>query len=150
MTIAYKLSIEKHLRVKRQDRQRVHTAAQLLSNTTANALEYLHPNDVKMKTLAKFIRLTDSWFDLFNSYTVFDSKDARNAFGIKTEIQMAVIDQFKKAIGELQVGNRTEKLPWQQGILQSLNALPMLLENLKQYDSYEVLLHIREQNQFKI
>ena len=62
--MAPKLSILKHLGVKNQDRQRVYIAVQLLSATTANAIEILFPDgcadDVKhMKELADFIRLAD-------------------------------------------------------------------------------------------
>ena len=124
--------------MKKQDRQRVRTAAELISATTAHLLEYLFPNDIKMLTLARFIRLADKWFDLMNSYTVTHWKDAKNAFGLKLEIQMKIIQDFKKAVLNLKSGNRSSMLPWQKGIVQSLNALPMLLEDLKQNEIYGV------------
>ena len=90
--------------MKRQDRPRVSTAAQLLSDTTAHALEYLFPNDVKMLVLARFIRLADKWFDLMNSYTVTHLKEAKNAFGLKLDAQMKVIADFKKRVKNLRIG----------------------------------------------
>ena len=122
--------------MKRQDRQRVSTAAQLISATTAHTLEYLFPNDSKMTILARFIRLADQWFDLMNSYTVTHWKEAKNAFGLKLDTQMTVIDDFKKQIANLRVGNRSTLIDWQRGIIQSLNALPMLLSDLKQIETY--------------
>ena len=138
MTIAYKLSIEKHLRVRRQDRQRVRPAAQLISATTAHALEYLFPTNNRMILLAKFTRLADQWFDLMNSSRLYHYKEVKSAFGLKMDLQMKVIEDFKTEIRELRVGNRTDIIDWQKGILQDLTALPMLLADLKTYDQYGV------------
>ena len=124
--------------MKKQDRQRVRTAAELISATTAHLLEYLFPSNVKMLTLARFIRLADTWFDLMNSYTVTHWKDAKNAFGLKLDTQMKIIDDFKKAVLNLRVGNRSNMMDWQKGIVQSLNALPMLFEDLNQNETYGV------------
>ena len=66
LSIIHKLDIDKHLKVKKQDRQRVYLAAELLSTSTANALQIMYPNNSKMQNLSKFIRLIDSWFDVFN------------------------------------------------------------------------------------
>ena len=122
--------------MKRQDRPRVSTAAQLLSDTTAHALEYLFPNDVKMLVLARFIKLADQWFDLMNSYTVIHWKEAKSAFGLKMDAQMKVINDFKKQVENLRVGQRTGMIDWQRGIIQSLNALPMLLADMKANNEY--------------
>ena len=138
MTIAYKLSIEKHLQVKKQDRQRVRTAAQLISATTAHALEYLHPDNSRMLVLARFIRLADQWFDLLNSSQINHYKDVKSAFGVKLDVQMQVIHEVKKQIGSLRVGQRSGMIDWQVGILQSLTALPMLLDDLKKNELYGV------------
>ena len=115
------------------------TAAQLISETTANLLEYLFPNDIKMTTLAKFIRLADQWFDLVNSSKRTHFKDVKWGFGLKLDVQMQVIEDFKKEIGNLRVGARTGMIDWQQGIIQSLNALPKILEDMKAVGIYEVL-----------
>ena len=138
MTIAYKLSIDKHLRVRKQDRQRVRPAAQLLSGTTAHLLEYLFPYNDRLMVLAKFVRLADKWFDLMNSSKITHYKDVKSAFGIRLDVQMEVIDEFKKEIRELRVGDRTEMIDWQKGILQSLTALPMLFDDLKKVENYGV------------
>ena len=137
-TIAYKLSIRKHLKVRRQDRQRVRPAAELLSATTAHALEYLFPTNPRMLTLARFIRLADMWFDLLNSGKGYHHKDVKCAFGLKLDAQMELIEKVKKEISELRVGNRKEMIDWQKGLLQSINALPMLLNDLKKVDDYGV------------
>ena len=42
-------------------------ACQLLSDTTANAIETLFPKDPRMLRFADFIRDWDSWFDVHNS-----------------------------------------------------------------------------------
>ena len=52
--------------VSQQDRQRIYLAAELLSRTVANALEIMYPENIKMQTLSKFIKLIDMWFDIFN------------------------------------------------------------------------------------
>lgn len=137
-TIAYKLSIEKHLRVKKQDRQRVRPAAQLISATTAHTLEYLFPTNNRMLVLARFIRLADQWFDLMNSSQDFHYKEVKSAFGLNLNVQMQVLNDFKDQVSKLRVGNRTNLIDWQLGILQSLTALPMLLQDLKKYESYGV------------
>ena len=120
---------------------RVSTAAQLISETTANALEFLFPKNEEMWVLARFIRLADKWFDLMNSYTITHKKSSKNAFGLDNNIdeQMKVIEDFKKEVSELRVGDRTVLIDWQQGIIQSLNALPKVLEDLKSVGIYGVL-----------
>ena len=92
-----------------------------------------------MWVLARFIRLADQWFDLMNSYTLYHKKPGRAAFGLELEAQMKVIEDFKREVSELRVGDRTDMIDWQQGILQSLNALPKILEDLKSYGVYGVL-----------
>ena len=52
--------------VSQQDRQRIYLAAELLSRTVGNALEIMYPENIKMQTLSKFIKLIDMWFDIFN------------------------------------------------------------------------------------
>ena len=52
--------------VSHQDRQRIYLAAELLSRTVGNALEIMYPENIKMQTLSKFIKLIDMWFDIFN------------------------------------------------------------------------------------
>ena len=52
--------------VQQQDRQRIYLAAELLSRTVASALEIMYPENIKMQTLSKFIKLIDMWFDIFN------------------------------------------------------------------------------------
>ena len=42
---------------------------QLLSTTTADAIERLFPTDENMLEFAKFIRSVDSWIDVHNSNT---------------------------------------------------------------------------------
>ena len=42
-------------------------ACQLLSDTTANTIEMLFPEDPRMLRFADFIRDWDSWFDVHNS-----------------------------------------------------------------------------------
>ena len=64
--------------VSQQDRQRIYLAAELLSRTVANALEIMYPENIKMQTLSKFIKLIDMWFDIFNrlvsvAFLVFSS-----------------------------------------------------------------------------
>ena len=103
-------------------------------------LEELFPRDKEMWVLARFIRLADQWFDLMNSYTLYHkTKPAKAAFGLELETQMKVIEDFKREVGELRVGDRTDMIDWQHGIIQSLNALPKILEDLKSYGVYGVL-----------
>ena len=89
-----------------------------------------------MLVLARFIRLADQWFDLMNSYTVTHWKEAKNAFGLKLETQTTIINEFKKQVTDLHVRQRTGMIDWHRGIIQSLNALPMLLSDLKAIDAY--------------
>ena len=73
--MAHKLSAY-HINVRNQDKQRVYLAAQLLSQSTADAISQLFPNEPDMLECADFVSKMDSWFDVFNS----NQKFAREVF----------------------------------------------------------------------
>lgn len=63
LKMLHKLTL-KHLDVENQERQRVHLAAELLSNSTAVAMKMLFPQH---EHIADFVKLVNDWFDIFNS-----------------------------------------------------------------------------------
>ena len=65
-------SCDSHCEAQCEEQKQMNTlnkAMQLLSSTTADAIERLFPQDQKMLRFAKFIRSVDSWVDVHNSNT---------------------------------------------------------------------------------
>ena len=73
----YRLT-EKHIHVTGTQRMNVRKAAQLLSETTSKALDFYGRQGLLLsmywKSTRDFIKLVDSWFDVFNSRVPFDRK----------------------------------------------------------------------------
>ena len=122
-----------HLVVRGTERQNVRKAAQLFSNTVGNfVLEYL-PREIDA---GKFILLIDSVFDLFNSFKEFDGKKpSKNAFSFNPD-QVSLLTTALSEIQNVRVAtnnpnilkSRKSLLPFQLGLIQSINALMKLYQ----------------------
>lgn len=119
-----------HISVKRNERQNVRMAAQLLSDHVAKALAYYFPDE---KETSDFLKVIDGCFDVFNSRTPVNDKDLRCGFGIKLETQNDILLQAKKYVQEMRIVGRANLLPFQKGWIISISSLIELLHFLQQY-----------------
>lgn len=127
---AYRLSVD-HVNVSAMKRMRVRLAVQLLSETTAKALQYFGQRGLlKSKNwheTSQFISLVDSWFDLFNSKSPHDSKPSRYAYGLSLQKQNSLLEEMIETIGTMRVmGRRGNLYPFQKGLIISSKSLPKL------------------------
>ena len=117
-----------HFTCKNSTRQRVRLAAQLLSHTTATAVRCLLPDKTN---LADWIDLFDAWFDILNSRIPCHTNKMACGFGIHLEEQSAILAQVKMVVDSMRRKNKATLLPFQTGILISLEALNCLFNDLK-------------------
>ena len=84
LKIVHKLT-EAHLNVQGTDRQKVLPAAQILSNTTARAIQWCSQKgffqNIECEDTATFIKLCNEWFDTFNAKCKFDKIPEKCAYG---------------------------------------------------------------------
>ena len=127
------------------DRQKVHFATELFSQTTSECIDKLFPEDSTMQELSQFVNACNNFFDIFNASKEFHRNNPfGNAYGGKyTEAQDDFIQYFKEEIGNLRArwGEDKKRIkkstqPWQDGMLMCCNALKPMYEELKnQYES---------------
>jgi DNA transposase THAP9 len=68
-----------HLYLTAFSRKKVNLAAQVLSNTVANALDHVYGETCKSTSL--FIRMINKWFDIVNVKDMFEAQNTRNPNG---------------------------------------------------------------------
>ena len=127
-----------HIHVSGQDKQKVFLATQLFSQTMANCLSTHYPDDATMQEMSKFFSDVNAVFDIFNSKTeIHPSNSLGNAYGLNLEEQDTVLDRFYDTIDNLRAvwdneqGYKPARQPWQDGMLQCINALRPLFKELK-------------------
>ena len=78
------------------------------------------------------IKLSCSWFDVFNSQKLWNKKGkkAKCAYGEHLELQNSILEKFSHAIENLICEGHTKMIDFQYGILTSSAALPMLYDEL--------------------
>ena len=126
------------------DRQKVHFATELFSQTTSDCIDQLFPTDSTMQELSQFVSDCNNFFDIFNASKEFHRNNPYgNAYGGKdTKAQDDFIQYFKEEIrnlrarwGEDKKRMKTSAQPWQDGMIMCLNALKPMYEDLKnQYE----------------
>ncbi|KFM72922.1 Transposable element P transposase, partial [Stegodyphus mimosarum] len=125
-----------YLMVKGNERQKVAPAKTLFSRTTAKGILHLTGN----QKASDFFELIDSFFDIMNSTKPYPPSDKilKAAFGLNEhhEKQIQVLELMKKVIGGLRVQGKSNMLPFQKGIIISINSLFGLHQDLK--SSYDV------------
>lgn len=109
-----------HLSVKGRERQRVSLALQLFSKTTAQAIRYLMPEE---EQTADFFQLVNDSFDILNSRRIVDKKPLASAYGTNEQLQRTILNNMYLCCQTMQVGNRKQLLPFQKGLLMSINSL---------------------------
>lgn len=86
----------------------------------------------KFVECAEFFQTINDWFDIFNAkLPKHESRPLRKAYGLALEEQNSVLREMSeivKAIFPFRKGKTL--LPFQRGILQNNNALPLLLDYL--------------------
>ncbi len=138
---SYKLK-RAHLHAKGADRQRVHLASELFSQSVAIDLEQQFPRDVEALALAEFIRKTDNWFDVMNSRMLRDpkGKKMRAGFRVNLQIQRECIIDFQNLIRDMRVQDHGALMKWQKGILISIQSVLGLYDKLSANNGIEFIL----------
>lgn len=112
----YKLSLEKHVLLEGQSRQRVRPAIQLLSRSTANCFAIFGEEGK-----SKIIKCINDGFDVLNSRTIFDSNKLKCALGIHENVQLGALQSFLDLLLRIEWKNRetglfsNTKKPFQKG-----------------------------------
>lgn len=133
LKLCHKLTVH-HLSVKGTDRQNVRKAAQIFSASVANFIRIFLPGNEES---ANFMLLINNLFDIFNSVKEFEKNEKKAAFTGSIE-QISLLAVAYEEIFNLRTGKnpRTQKLPFQNGMLQSINSLQLLFRHLK--NKYEL------------
>ncbi len=109
-----------HINLSGRGRQHVRTAAQLFSNRTSNALDYV----VGKTAMAKFFRIINNGFDVLNSRRPVDDNQLKSAFGLNLfNLQNSALAEMKRAVYHMRVGKNKNMLPFQIGIVMSIESL---------------------------
>lgn len=130
-----------HLNCKSNARQRVRPAAQLLSRTVGKAFTYFYGEKGLLKE--KALLTIDSWFDTMNSRQIVDKKKLASAFGVEIEDQMKALDDMEQLIKEMKIEGLSHKLPWQKGILISIQSMRALYDDLVVHGPLQFILTTR-------
>ena len=126
LRIAFKVTPETHLDCKGSARQRVRTAAQLLSGTIAKALQYIFGET--FATQAEAIATINDWFDTMNSCQVYSKKKLACGFGLHYEEQLHALNKMEKLVKTMKIKGKKTMLPFQKRILMSIKAIKGLYE----------------------
>ena len=114
-----------HIEIKGTKRMRVRPAAQLLSETTAKAITFLHPERAPESSQ---ILTIDSFFDVFNSRVTVADKTLRSPYGRHLEEQNIALNKMYDYVKNATVvGKETRSFPFLNGVLISIKALQALL-----------------------
>lgn len=113
-------------------------AVQLMSKTTSMALQHLESrgfSGAETENTSKFIRLVDSWFDLFSSRRPKDIKLSRDAYGLNLMEQNKILNEMMSTAKSLTVNGKTYLYPFQKGLIVSCQSVFQLYEMLQErYD----------------
>ena len=144
--ILFKVKPETHLYCKYSARQRVRPAAQLLSLTTARAFTFVFGQE--MSTQAEAIEITNNWFDVMNSRVIYDKKTLSCAFGINNQEQVMALEKMEQIIRTMKINTKSSLLPFQKGILISINSIQGLFNVLKTSHGIQFIFttHVNQDN----
>jgi len=117
-----------HLDVVGAERMNVRVACETISRSVASAIEMYFP---RKRRVAEFIRLANDFFDIMNSRIKNDPIKLKRSFGVHLESQTRILDQFYIEILNMRCIGSSFMLPFQRGILQSINALKLMFADLR-------------------
>ena len=115
-------------------------AAQVLSNTTAEAVKWFGLNNFfkceNWDECANFLKAANEWFDLLNSKIKYGKTIAANAYGTDLEQQNEILDIMTLYMQNIRVGSHKSLLPFQKDIILNNTSLQELLSYLQnRYDN---------------
>jgi len=126
------------------ERQKVAPAAQLFSNSSAEAIDYCgdrgyfecHANEdyhsyKNYTDCAELFHIVNDWFDVF-SKKKFNVNDLKCAYGIHLERQNAALKKMTDLMKALRVGSHENLIAFQKGILLNNESLKQLLPYLNE------------------
>jgi hypothetical protein len=115
-------------------RMRVRPAAQLMSGTMADTIDYLVDRglvkDREAPLVAKVVRTINDWFDTTNSRASAKptDKDLKQPFGLALEKQQEALSRMSHLVANMRVKGHRSLLPFQHGILMSNMSIKSLHE----------------------
>eukprot|EP00094_Tigriopus_californicus_P013854 TCALIF_13409-PA protein Name:"Similar to T Transposable element P transposase (Drosophila melanogaster)" AED:0.43 eAED:0.45 QI:0/0/0/1/1/1/2/0/323 len=149
--IAFKLTKE-HVECKGSARQRVRLACQIFSRTTAKCFTFLYGEDDQTASIKEnTILLFNNWFDVMNSRVPVDFKNPlKSAFGQNIHAQMKNLEDMAEFIDGMRLdgGRPITKLPWQFGILASINSMKAMYKYLTTNTNVRYILTLRLNQDF--
>lgn len=129
-----------HLECKGQDRMNVALATQLLSHTSAVALRQYQPNNQFALELADFISIVNAWFDVMNSRNLAETQSTKKPFGVNLTHQNTILDKMFNLISTMRCAHSSDLLPFQEGILVSINSTKLLFRDMVKDHEIKFLL----------
>ncbi len=145
LRIAFKITSQAHLDCRGSARQRVRTAAQLLSGTVSKALQYIFGES--MATQAEAINTVNNWFDTMNSCQVHSIKKLACGFGIHLEEQQHALNKMEKLVQTMKIKGKKSMLPFQKGFLISISAMRGLHEAVSSEGvNFIMTTHVNQDN----
>ena len=128
-----------------QARQRVRPAVQLLSATSALALERYLGRDEE----ALFLRVVDNGFDVLNAGHPGDVKPFRRGYSGTPE-QEEALTTLQREVEGLRVGSSQHLLPFQKGLLVDIRSVRGLLKELEKNLGPDIYLLTRGLSQDRL
>lgn len=101
----FKLTM-KHITVTGPERQNVRMAAELLSHTTAVNLRRHFGQYDEAVLLAEIIEKINAWFDVMNSYQLYNTVPSKKCYGTEIELQNEILDTMADFVSNMRTLNR--------------------------------------------
>jgi len=119
-----------HLEVQGTERQKVLSAAQLLSETTVSVIEWYGQNgnlsNFDWVKTARVIRIFNNWFDIFNASSKFGKYRRIKIYGVNLHKQNNILCEMNKLMHKIKIGRHKTLIFFQKGIITN-NALQEFL-----------------------
>jgi hypothetical protein len=128
--------------------QSVKLATQLLSGTVNKGILYCESQKTiqspSASDTAKFVKLVDMWFYIYNSRMCFDKfQMSRNAYGTNSMEQDGILNEVYAFAKNARSKGKHSLLPFQNGIMVSVNSLKSLYADLKEKYGFRYILTYR-------
>ena len=96
-----------HFYCKKQDRQNIQYAVDLMSIRSANLCKTMYPNDPKMLALAELFTATDKCFKILTSTKFYNKDDKmKNALRVNIEEQLAELNILMEYLKTMKFSGR--------------------------------------------
>lgn len=134
VSVCYKLT-KKHITCDGSQRQNIKLATQLLSHTTAIALQHYRPiSNIKLlNDTAHFIKLINNWFELANVAHKDDrSSPFKSPYGTFLIEQDIFLNEVYDVINSMRCKGESSLQIFQKGILMYINGIKQLVQILRE------------------